>query len=74
MDEARIEMDGVEPVLSIVNDEFGGWPILQGAAWNESTFNLSDLLLKLRKYDDGIIFSVDTAVVKWIKNLLIASN
>ena len=61
MDEAGIEMDGVESVLSIVNNEFGGWPILQGSAWNESTFNLSELLLKLRKYDDGFLFSVVTA-------------
>lgn len=61
MDEAGIEADGVESVLSIVNNEFGGWPILMGATWNASTFNLSDLLIKLRQYDDGIIFSVDTA-------------
>lgn len=54
-------MDGVEPVLSILNNEFGGWPILQGEEWNASNYNLFDLLLKLRAYDDGIIFSVVTA-------------
>ncbi|CAF2125962.1 unnamed protein product [Rotaria magnacalcarata] len=61
INEAGIEVDGVEPVLSIINREFGGWPILQGPSWNDSTFNLVDILLKLRKYDDGIIFSVVTA-------------
>jgi neprilysin len=60
MNEASIETDGVEPVLSIINREFGGWPILQGAAWNASTFNLTDLLIPLRKYDNGIIYSVAT--------------
>jgi uncharacterized protein YjfI (DUF2170 family) len=61
IDEATIETDGVEPILSIIKNEFGGWPILQGASWNVSTFNLSDLLIKLRKYGDGIIYSVVTA-------------
>lgn len=61
VDEAAIEADGVEAVLNIINNEFGGWPILQGGAWNASTFNLTDLLIKLRAYDDGIIFSVVTA-------------
>ncbi len=61
IDEAGIETDGVEPVLDIINNEFGGWPILEGAAWNPTTFNLSDILLKLRRYDNEIIFSVATA-------------
>lgn len=60
IDEDGIEADGVEPVLSVVNNEFGGWPILLGASWNDSAFNLSDLLIKLRKYDDGIMFSINT--------------
>ena len=61
MNEASIETDGVEPVLSIINRDFGGWPILQGATWNDSTFNLANLLIQLRKYDNGIIYSVATA-------------
>ncbi|CAF4938123.1 unnamed protein product, partial [Rotaria sp. Silwood1] len=61
INETNIEIDGVELVLSIINTELGGWPILQGASWNVSTFNLSNLLLKLRKYDNGIVFSVATA-------------
>jgi membrane metallo-endopeptidase-like protein 1 len=61
INESNIEADGVEPVLSVVENEFGGWPILQGPSWNASTFNLSDLLLKLRKYDNEIIYRIDTA-------------
>jgi hypothetical protein len=44
-----------------LKNESDGWPILQGASWNASTFNLSDFLIKLRKYDDRIIYSVVTA-------------
>ncbi|CAF1615486.1 unnamed protein product [Rotaria sp. Silwood1] len=61
INDTNIEIDGVELVLPIINTELGGWPILQGASWNVSTFNLSNLLLKLRKYDNGIVFSVATA-------------
>jgi hypothetical protein len=60
-DEATIEADGVAPILSIIANEFGGWPMLEGTSWNASTFNLSDLLVKLRKYDDGMIYSIVTA-------------
>lgn len=60
LDEAGIEADGVEPVLSILENEFGGWPILLGANWNPTTFNLSNLLVRLRAYDDGILYSVST--------------
>ena len=61
INEAQIEHEGVAAVMDIVNNEFGGWPILHGTAWNDTTFNLTQLLLQLRKYDDAIIFSVTTA-------------
>ncbi|CAF3975020.1 unnamed protein product [Adineta steineri] len=61
MNETKIELDGVEDVLTIVNNEFGGWPILQPPSRNVPGFDLTELLLKLRKYDNGIIFSIATA-------------
>lgn len=61
INETNIEVDGIEPILQIINTEFGGWPILDGPTWNSSNFNLANLLLKLRHYDDGIFFSVNTA-------------
>jgi len=33
INETKIETDGIEPVLSLIN-ELGGWPILQGSSWN----------------------------------------
>ncbi|CAF3791141.1 unnamed protein product [Adineta steineri] len=58
--ETNIESDGVTAILSLVNNEFGGWPILQGSSWNAASFNFSNLLLKLREYSSNIIYSCDT--------------
>lgn len=62
VDEAKIDEDGVEPVLSLIETEFGGWPILQGSSWNNATFNFSRLLLKLRQYNYNIIYRINTDV------------
>ena len=61
MNETNIEVEGVDPILFIIHSEFRGWPILEGPNWNNSTYNLTQLLLKLRKYDDGLMFSITTA-------------
>ena len=60
IDELTIESEGVEELLSLINNEFGGWPILQAASWNASSFNLSRLLFKLREYNHNIIYSFNT--------------
>ncbi|UJR10830.1 hypothetical protein I4U23_015017 [Adineta vaga] len=60
VDEATIENEGIHPILSLINTEFGGWPILQGESWNNATFNLSKLLLKLRQYNYNFIYRINT--------------
>ncbi|CAF0965181.1 unnamed protein product [Adineta ricciae] len=62
IDEATIEATGVNTLLSAINTEFGGWPILQNSAWNASTYNLSVLLQKLREYNQNIIYSFGTSI------------
>ncbi|CAF3338801.1 unnamed protein product [Rotaria socialis] len=62
VNEQNIEDEGTDTILSIVNNELGGWPILEGSSWDNSTFNLFDLLLKLRKYNNDIIFGIGTSV------------
>ena len=62
MNETAIEVDGVEPILNILKEEFGGWPILEGPNWNATNFNLTNLLLKIRQYDNEIMYRIDTAV------------
>jgi hypothetical protein len=61
VNETAIESDGADAILSFINTQFGGWPILQGSSWNNSSFNLSNLLLKLREYNHNIIYSCGTS-------------
>ncbi|CAF4106434.1 unnamed protein product [Adineta steineri] len=61
IDEQHIEDEDINPILSLINNEFGGWPIIQ-SSWDNSTFDLSNLLLKLRKYSNNIIFGIDTSI------------
>jgi hypothetical protein len=62
IDEQKIEDDGVDSIFSLINTQLGGWPILQGSSWDNSTFNLLNLLLKLREYNNNIIFGIDTSI------------
>ena len=62
IDEESIEVAGIEPVLSLINEEFGGWPILEDSSWNSSMFDFANLLLKLRQYNFDIIFRIGTDI------------
>ncbi len=62
INETTIELKSVDEILSFINRELGGWPILEGSTWNHSTFNLSNLLIKLHEYNKGIIYNVNTKV------------
>ncbi|CAF3835985.1 unnamed protein product, partial [Adineta steineri] len=61
INEQHIEDEGISLVLSLINNEFGGWPIIQ-SSWDNSTFDLFNLLLKLRKYQNNIIFGIGTSI------------
>ncbi|CAF0828341.1 unnamed protein product [Adineta steineri] len=61
INEQHIEDEGINPILSLINNEFGGWPIIQ-SLWDNSTFDILDLLLKLRKYNNNILFGIGTSV------------
>ena len=60
--ETNIDAEGVERILLLIDTEFGGWPILQGESWNESTFNFSNLIFRLRQYNYNILYRVGTDV------------
>ena len=62
VDEETIEVDGVDAILAFVNTELGGWPLLQGSAWVNSTFNFSRLLLKLYEYNSNVIYNAGTGI------------
>ncbi|CAF0728323.1 unnamed protein product [Adineta steineri] len=61
INEQHIEDEGINPILSLINNQFGGWPIIQ-SSWDNSTFDILDLLLKLRKYNNNILFGIGTSV------------
>lgn len=61
-EEVEYDSDDVNNILSIINNEFGGWPILQGSKWNSSTFNFSQLFLKLNKHNKYVIFEIHARV------------
>jgi hypothetical protein len=60
IDEYAIENEGIDTILSLINGEFGGWPILQGSTWNESSFNFSELWFKLSQYATFAFYEVVT--------------
>ncbi|CAF1258051.1 unnamed protein product [Adineta steineri] len=61
INEQHIEDEDINRILSLINNEFGGWPITQ-SSWDNSTFDLLNLLLKLRKYQNNIIFDIGTSI------------
>ena len=61
VDEAAIEADGIDTIMSLIDSELGGWPVLKGSSWNAAPFDLPNLLLKLRKYNNNFIYRIDTA-------------
>jgi len=62
INETAIEAEGVDVILSFINTELGGWPILQGLKWNESTFDFARLMLKLSQHNNFILYTVKTAI------------
>ncbi|CAF4094777.1 unnamed protein product, partial [Adineta steineri] len=71
INEQHIEDEGINPILLLITNELGGWPIMQ-SSWDDSTFNLSNLLLKLRQYGYNIIFGIGTSIddMNWAKYVL----
>jgi hypothetical protein len=62
IDEDGIEADGFNAILSFINTELGGWPILHGSTWNNSTFNFFRLVLKLSEYSSSVIYNSRTQI------------
>ncbi|CAF4768743.1 unnamed protein product [Rotaria sp. Silwood1] len=62
VDEDGIEAEGIDTILSFVNTELGGWPILQGSTWNNATFNFSRILLKLNEYWSSVLYNIGTQI------------
>lgn len=59
--EVAIDSSGTGSILSIVNQELGGWPILLGSSWSETSFNITRLMINLRQYSHNLIYSFGTS-------------
>lgn len=64
MNESTIEHENIGVILSLINEEFGGWPILQGLNWNHSSFDLSRLWIQLSQYNNYIFFQFESKIDK----------
>ena len=62
INEEAIEAQDVDVILSFVNTELAGWPILQGLTWDPSTFDLSRALVKLSQYQNSLFYYVETYI------------
>ena len=51
---ALIDERDLEPVYVLL-EELGGWPITGSPIWKEEEFDLIDLLVKLRLYNNKIL-------------------
>ncbi|CAF1518826.1 unnamed protein product, partial [Rotaria sordida] len=62
INESAIEEEGANVILSFINKELGGWPVLLGDTWNESTFDFYRLILKLSQHNHFIPYTIETTI------------
>lgn len=61
MDEQRLELRGVRPLLDLIS-EVGGWPLLRGDQWNDSEFRWTDGVYRFRELGLSVDYFVDLSV------------
>jgi len=67
MDEPRIEQIGIQPLLDKLK-LMGGWPVLEGANWNEDAFSWIDTTYEFRKHSYSADLLIDFSVTVDSKN------
>ncbi|CAF3695574.1 unnamed protein product [Rotaria sordida] len=72
INESAIEEEGVNVILSFINKELGGWPVLLGDTWNESTFDFYRLILKLSQHNHFIPYTPD--FIDYVRRLYLSAN
>ncbi|CAF1385501.1 unnamed protein product [Rotaria sordida] len=71
INESAIEEEGVDVILSFINKELGGWPVLLGDTWNESTFDFYRLILKLSQHNHFIPYTFAAALTNDLSTIRI---
>ena len=64
---ARIEEVGLKPLQEILH-EFGGWPVVVGNAWDDSTFVWYETIYKFRRAGYAIDSIFEFSVTTDLKN------
>ena len=64
---AMAEEKGLTPLQDILK-EFGGWPVVVGDSWDESTFVWTEMIYKFRRVGYSIDYFVDFSVTTDLKN------
>ncbi|CAF1487471.1 unnamed protein product [Adineta ricciae] len=62
VNESNIERDDIRGILSLIQNELGGWPILQQVKWNESTYSLMNVSVALSQYNEFTLFYILTYI------------
>lgn len=64
---AQLEEIGFTEILNILED-CGGWPVLKGSAWDESSYDWKQNIYKFRKHGISIDYMIRLTVELDLKN------
>jgi len=67
MNKERIELNGFTPVKSVLK-KMGGWPLLEGASWDQDSFKWYEMVYKFRDMGYSVDYMVDFSVTTDLKN------
>ncbi len=67
MDEEKIEATGLSPLLDMLR-RLGGWPVLEGDAWDSAAFDWKETVYRFRRHGYSTDYLVDFSIVTDSKN------
>jgi len=67
LNKTRAEEVGLAPLKEVL-DQFGGWPVVVGDSWDDSTFVWTEMIYKFRLAGYSIDYFVDFSVTTDLKN------
>ncbi|CAF1545501.1 unnamed protein product, partial [Adineta ricciae] len=62
INEDAIETDSLKTILSFIDTELGGWPIIKGSNWSTLNYSLENQLLRLTLYSLYPLYTTATTV------------
>ncbi|UJR19267.1 hypothetical protein I4U23_022396 [Adineta vaga] len=62
MNEKAIETDSLKSILSFIDTELGGWPIIKGSDWSNLNYTLANHLLRLNLYSLNPLYTIVSTV------------